>query len=739
MAVVAAKVILRCQCRYSAFAQRFGVRWMSSQTVQGRCKTRNIGIIAHIDAGKTTTTERMLFYSGYTRTMGEVHDGDTVTDFMPQERERGITITSAAISFPWRKHVVNLIDTPGHVDFTVEVERSLRVLDGAVTILDASAGVEAQTMTVWRQADRYRLPRVIYLNKMDKPRADLAACLNDIKQKLHIQPLVCQIPVMNPKGGHFCGLFDLVRMQELVWDSGDSTMGVKFKVIPAEQSKVLELALEQRGQLVESLAAVDDVFAERFVLADAEPTNQEVADAIRKATISSAAVPLLCGSSYKNIGVQPLLDAVVDYLPDPSFALPEEVRKFYSEDDTVAIAFKIVHSKFKGPLTFVRLYSGRIDAGQKIYILNRKVSEKCGELLQVNADEFISLGQAAEGSIIAIAGLKHTRTGDTILSSASTGFAAMTKAAKAGKSALLFGIQSPEPVFQCRIEAPSLGQQNQLETALACLQREDPSLVVTQHESTGETLIAGMGELHIDIIRDRIKREYKVEPHLGRLQIAYRERLAQDICGLQHVLDKTLAGHKHYVEVGIDIRKVTCSNKQKQSLMEIHIADENRPSNFYRKALESGVKLTLCQGPLLGFPLMEAQVVLTHFVATSSTGIPMVTAAIATCIQNGLRASPQAVELLEPYMRLEISLPEEFVGKTLADLSRRRASILSIGQRQDSRIISARCPLCELRQYSTELRTLTSGRAMFSMELDNYVVMNPGETTKLLQTVSGLQ
>lgn len=733
-----------CQCRRMPGVRDLRllrVGCLSTQATVELSKIRNIGIIAHIDAGKTTTTERMLYYSGFTQTMGEVHDGDTVTDYMPQERERGITITAATITFPWKGHAINLIDTPGHVDFTVEVERSLRVLDGAVTILDASAGVEAQTMTVWRQADYYRLPRLIYLNKMDKDRADFNACLCDIEQKLRIRPLICQLPVINPNTGHFCGMFDLVRMQEFVWDPNDASKGSRFQTIPGEYSQMLNNALAMRSQLIEDLGAIDDAFAERFVLSTAEPTAADIKDAIRKATRCKAVIPLFCGSSYKNIGVQLLLDAIVNYLPDPSFAVPKEVCKFYSEKDTVAMAFKIVHTKFKGPLTFVRIYSGQLDAGQRIYIMNREINEKCGELLQVNADEYVPIQQAGQGSIVAISGLKYTTTGDTIVGLGSTGSFVVNKDSTLKKNAILFEFQPPDPVYQCRIEASSLGQQKQLEHALKCLQREDPSLVVIHQESTGEIQIAGMGELHIEIVRDRIKREFKVEPHLGPLQIAYRERLSQSIAGLMHVLDKTLAGHKHYVEVGLDIRKIPKTDK-KEPLMKLHVTDENglgKIRSFHFKALENGVKLTLAHGPILGFPLSGAQVVLNHFVVANSTSLPMVTAAMAQCIQNGLKSSSEVVELMEPHMELEISVPNEYLGKTLSDLSRRRAQIKNIGERTGNRIIFAKCPLSELRHYSTELRTLTSGRATFIMELDTYEAMSTAETSALLRKAAGLQ
>ena len=730
---------LACVVTKRALMRRLGSRRFSSQVELS--KIRNIGIIAHIDAGKTTTTERMLYYSGFTPSMGEVHDGDTVTDYMPQERERGITITSATITFPWRKHTINLIDTPGHVDFTVEVERSLRVLDGAVTILDASAGVEAQTMTVWRQADRYRTPRIIYLNKMDKPKASLELCLKDIETKLNLKPLICQIPSVNPKTKQFCGVFDVVSMTELVWNEADGSKGSEFRVVPLEKSRMIDEALERRAELIEGLGALDDDFAEKFVLSEAEPTTKDIQQAIRKATGANRCVPLLCGSSYKNIGVQPLLDAIVDYLPDPTQSVPEAVKKFFKEGDTVALAFKILHTKQKGPLTFVRIYSGALEPGKKIYIMNRELSGKCEELLEANADEYIPIKRAGAGSIVAVSGLKETVTGDTLVGSQSEANRAIEKA-KNGQSALLFGISPVEPVFQCSIEPPSSGQQILLDHALQCLQREDPSLTVTVQEETGQTIISGMGSLHLDIIKDRIKREFKVDPYLGPLRIAYRETLQRDMNDCSVNVDKHLGGSKHYVEISLNLRRTL--EKGQHPLFEVACTEENQLGALkahHRKALEKGVNMSMSHGPLLGFPMVGTQVRLTHFVTSGGTSLSVITAAISQCIHKALReaSSQDAVDMLEPFMRLEISAPNDYVGCVLSDLSRRRASIEALKQLGSSRIISAVCPLTDLKQYSTELRILTSGRVTFTMEVDSYRVMSATDKAEALRKACGFQ
>ncbi|XP_003740372.1 ribosome-releasing factor 2, mitochondrial [Galendromus occidentalis] len=720
------------------WARKIASRSYSSQV--DLSKIRNIGIIAHIDAGKTTTTERMLFYSGFSPSMGEVHDGDTITDYMPQERERGITITSATITFPWRGHKINLIDTPGHVDFTVEVERSLRVLDGAVTILDASAGVEAQTLTVWRQANRYRIPRIIYLNKMDKPRANFDYCLADIESKLDLKPLICQIPSINPKTKQFCGVFDVVNMTELIWDVNDSSKGSEYISVPVEKSIMKDIALERRAELIENLGALDDAFAEKFILSNTEPTKTDIKEAIRKVTSASTGIPLFCGSSYKNIGVQPLLDAIVDYIPDPSESIPEEVTKYFKENDTVALAFKILHTKLKGPLTFIRVYSGSLQPGKKIFIMNRDISEKCGELLEANADEYVPIKKAEAGCIVAVSGLKETFTGDTLVGSQSEASSANNKAE--GDSALLFGIAQVEPVFQCSIEPPSTGQQKNLDHALACLQREDPSLVVTVQQDTGQTVISGMGSLHLEIIKDRIIREFKVEPYLGALQIAYREALQTDLDNKSLTVDKSLGGSKHHVEIDLSIRRTLDEGQKPIFVVEANEENElHRLRPFHRKALENGVKMALCHGPLLGFPIVGAQVRLTHFVTTYATSISMITAAISQCIHKALRQASfeSAIDLLEPFMRLEISLPENFVGTVLSDLSRRRATIESIKQLGSSRVISAVCPLADLTHYSTEVRTITSGRASFTMEIDSYRVMSATDRAEALRKASGFQ
>lgn len=499
-------------------------------------KIRNIGIMAHIDAGKTTTTERMLFYSGYIRALGDVDDGDTVTDFMAQERERGITIQSAAVTFDWNNHRINLIDTPGHVDFTLEVERALRVLDGAVAVFDASAGVEAQTLTVWRQAQKHKVPCIGFLNKMDKPTANLELCIESIREKMHTLPILLQIPI--GCGRSFSGVVDLLTNQKLLWRSrSNEDDGRRFDVLPLDQSEpeLLQAAREARAALIEQVADLDDEFAELLLTDfsenfDAIPSIK-LQEALRRVTLARKAVPVFCGSSLKNKGVQPLLDGITVYLPDPS-ERHHEVIQWYKED-LCALAFKVVHDKQRGPVVYLRVYSGTLKSQTAVHNLNRNTTERMSRLLVPFADQFVEIPSITAGNIALTVGLKQTITGDTIVASKASAAAALrqaqnqTKTDKRDINVFLSGVEVPEPVFFCTIEPPSMAKQADLEHALDCLQREDPSLKVRTDPDSGQTVLCGMGELHIDIIHDRIRREYGIETHLGPLQVAYRETVIQ--------------------------------------------------------------------------------------------------------------------------------------------------------------------------------------------------------------------
>ncbi|KAM3599877.1 uncharacterized protein V6R79_013261 [Siganus canaliculatus] len=497
--------------------------------------------MAHIDAGKTTTTERMLFYSGYTRALGDVDDGDTVTDFMTQERERGITIQSAAVTFDWKSYRINLIDTPGHVDFTLEVERALRVLDGAVAVFDASAGVEAQTLTVWRQAEKHHVPCVCFLNKMDKPAANLSFSIDSIRQKLKANPVLLQIPIGS--GKNFSGVVDLLTNQKLTWKpaslGGDGRTFERKPLDQLDEAELLQEVSEARTALIEQVADLDDEFAELLLTNfsddfDAVPPNK-LQEAVRRVTLARKGVPVLCGSSLKNKGVQPLLDAITDYLPAPSERHHDLVRWY--KDDLCALAFKVLHDKQRGPMVFLRIYSGTLKPQTAVHNINRNSTEKMSRLLVPFADQHVEIPSMTAGNIALTVGLKQTVTGDTIVSSKASAAAAARRAGKdsrAGKqrgehdSVVLSGVEVPDPVFFCTIEPPTMAKQADLENALNCLQREDPSLKVRLDPDSGQTILCGMGELHIEIIHDRIRREYGIETHLGPLQVAYRETVLRE-------------------------------------------------------------------------------------------------------------------------------------------------------------------------------------------------------------------
>ncbi|KAL3875008.1 hypothetical protein ACJMK2_037950 [Sinanodonta woodiana] len=592
---------------------------------------RNIGIMAHIDAGKTTTTERMLYYSGFSNHLGDVDDGDTVMDYMEQERARGITITSAAITFMWKKFKMNLIDTPGHVDFTVEVERALRVLDGAVAILDASAGVEAQTLTVWRQADHYHIPRIVFLNKMDKMGANLDLCLESLRERFHVEPLLVNFPVGMEKT--FKGVVNLISMEALIWDSQKSPDGRVYDRIPLHEipdQSLVEKCELARIQLLEQLADFDDRIAEH-ILSDtnlAEVPAQDIKSALRKVTLQRHAVVVLCGSSLRNKGVQELMDAVVDYLPSP-LDVKYDFTEYY-RDDLCALAFKIIHDKIRGPLTFLRIYSGNIKNTGTLYNINMGCEEKIGRLLQVYANHYKEINHAGAGNIVCLSGFLSTKSGDTLTTSHKTAKAAKTLWMKKNgnkkavtsqdeeeaaveedegeveggfentgySSYVLAGLQIPPPVFFCSIEAPSVSSQKVLDLALQCLQREDPSLRVETNPDTGQTILSGMGELHLDIIKNRILKEYKVDAYMGPLQIAYKEAL-KHTAQYSESLDRTVGDRRNHVSLTISI----APSKDNIEFKHVELdAPHDNPLIIkwqHLKAINSGVSSALNNGGLL--------------------------------------------------------------------------------------------------------------------------------------------
>ncbi|XP_036888108.1 ribosome-releasing factor 2, mitochondrial isoform X2 [Sturnira hondurensis] len=708
-------------------------------------KIRNIGIMAHIDAGKTTTTERILYYSGYTRSLGDVDDGDTVTDFMAQERERGITIQSAAVTFDWKGYRVNLIDTPGHVDFTLEVERCLRVLDGAVAVFDASAGVEAQTLTVWRQADKHQIPRICFLNKMDKTGASFNYAVESIREKLKAKPLLLQLPIGEAK--NFKGVVDVVSKEKLLWNS-NSEDGKDFErksLLEMSDPELLKEATEARSALIEQVADLDDEFAD-FVLGEFSENfdlvpAEKLQTAIHRVTLARTAVPVLCGSALKNKGVQPLLDAITMYLPSPEERSYEFLQWY--KGDLCALAFKVLHDKQRGPLVFVRIYSGVMKPQSAIHNINGNCTERISRLLLPFADQHVEIPSLTAGNIALTVGLKHTATGDTIVSSKSSALAAARRAGREGEKKhkrnseeerlLLAGVEIPEPVFFCTIEPPSVAKQPDLDHALKCLQREDPSLKVKLDPDSGQTVLCGMGELHIEIIHDRIKREYGLETYLGPLQVAYRETILNPVRATD-TLDRTLGDRRHLVTVELEVKPMETS-----SVMPVIEYAESVSEDILkgsREAIENGIHSACLQGPLLGSPIQDVAITLHSLIIHPGTSSTMISACVSRCIQKALKKADKQV--LEPLMNLEVTVTRDYLSPVLADLAQRRGHIQEIQSRQDNRVVIGFVPLAEMMGYSTVLRTVTSGSATFALELSNYQAMNPQDQSALLNRRSGL-
>uniref|UniRef100_A0A8D2AWS9 Ribosome-releasing factor 2, mitochondrial n=1 Tax=Sciurus vulgaris TaxID=55149 RepID=A0A8D2AWS9_SCIVU len=696
-------------------------------------KIRNIGIMAHIDAGKTTTTERILYYSGYTRSLGDVDDGDTVTDFMAQERERGITIQSAAVTFDWKGYRINLIDTPGHVDFTLEVERCLRVLDGAVAVFDASAGVEAQTLTVWRQADKHKVPRICFLNKMDKTGASFNYAVESIREKLKAKPLLLQLPIGEAKT--FKGVVDVVSKEKLLWNT-NSDDGKDFKrkpLLETSDTELLKKTVEARNALIEQVADLDDEFADLVL-------GKFLQTAIHRVTVAQMAVPVLCGSALKNKGVQPLLDAITMYLPSPEERNYEFLQWY--KGDLCALAFKVLHDKQRGPVVFMRIYSGVLKPQLAVHNINGNCTERISRLLLPFADQHIEIPSLTAGNIALTVGLKQTATGDTIVSSKSSALAAAHQAKWEGEKKhkqnrdaerlLLAGVEIPEPVFFCTIEPPSVAKQPDLDHALKCLQREDPSLKVRLDPDSGQTILCGMGELHIEIIHDRIKREYGLETYLGPLQVAYRETILNSVRATD-TLDRTFGDKRHLVTVELEARPT-----EKPSVMPVIEYGEAVSGDLlkaFQEAIENGIHSACLQGPLLGSPIQDVAITLHSMVIHPGTSTTMVSACVSRCVQKALKKADKQV--LEPLMNLEVTVAGDYLSPVLADLAQRRGNIQEIQTRQDNKVVIGFVPLAELMGYSTVLRTLTSGSATFALELSTYEAMSPQDQRILLTRRSG--
>ena len=666
-------------------------------------KIRNIGIIAHIDAGKTTVTERILFYSGRTYKMGEVHEGTTVMDWMDQERERGITITAAATTAEWSGHTINIVDTPGHVDFTVEVERSLRVLDGGVVIFDAVAGVQSQTETVWRQADRYHIPRICFVNKMDRVGADFWRTVAMVHERLDARPLAIQMP-WGVEGGHQ-GVIDLV--EEAAWTfSEDREEGPSKQAIPDE---MVEEAKMRREQLIEALAEMDDQMLISFV--EGHPvTANELKKALRRATLANIVTPVLCGSAFRNKGVRLLLDAVVDYLPSPLEVPPirglrpgdgEILERIPSpEEPFAALAFKVVADPYVGRLVYFRVYSGTIKQGASAYNTVRGQRERIGRLLLMHANHREDVDSVHAGQIAATVGLKNTFTGDTL--------------AAEHAPIILESIKFPEPVISVAIEPKTKDDQDRMAESLARLTEEDPTFHSRYDEETGQTIISGMGQLHLEIITDRMLREFNVDAHVGRPEVSYRETVMQPAQGEGRLIRQS-GGRGQFAVVWLDIEPLPRGHG-------VEFVDKTVGGVIPREYIsptEKGVRHALQGGVLANYPVVDIKIALVdgqyHPVDSSAFAFEM---AGSLAVQDGMkRAKPF---LLEPIMKLEIATPEQFFGDVLADVSGRRGQINNVEQRGHLRVITASVPLAETFGYTTELRSLSQGRATHTMEFDSY-------------------
>src|SRR5262245_61426160 len=668
---------------------------------------RNFGIMAHIDAGKTTTTERILYYTGKSHKIGEVHEGAATMDFMEQEQERGITITSAATTAFWppetKKHRLNIIDTPGHVDFTIEVERSLRVLDGAVCVLDSNQGVEPQTETVWRQGDKYKVPRIVFCNKMDKIGADFYQCLKDIVDRLGAKPVAIQLPIGAEQ--QFKGVVDLVRMKGVVWD--EETLGAKYHDIdiPAD---MVEQAKEYREKLIEAAVELDDNAMNGY-LEGKEPDEATLKRLIRKAVITGAFFPVLAGSAFKNKGVQPLLDAVVDYLPSP-LDVPaikgidskgnEVVRNPSDAEPLAMLAFKIMDDPFVGTITFCRIYSGRLESGTGLINSTKERKERIGRMLLMHANNREDIKEAYAGDIVALAGLKEVRTGDTLCDPQ--------------KSVILEKMEFPDPVIEIAIEPKTKADQEKLGVALAKLVAEDPSFRVTTDAESGQTIIKGMGELHLDIKVDILKRTYKVEANIGAPQVAYREKITRVVVH-DYTHKKQTGGHGQYARIKIQVEP---SEPGAGFQFENEIVGGAVPKEFI-PAIEKGLESVLGSGVLAGFPVVDVKVTLVdgayHEVDSSAM-------AFEIAARQGLREALQkgAPVLLEPIMKVEVVTPEEYTGSVIGDLNSRRGQIHGQDMRGNANVINAMVPLANMFGYVSNLRSMSQGRATFTMQFDHY-------------------
>ncbi|HEX4101119.1 MAG: elongation factor G [Pseudonocardiaceae bacterium] len=697
---------------------------MAREVLTDLAKVRNIGIMAHIDAGKTTTTERVLFYTGINYKIGEVHDGAATMDWMEEEQKRGITITSAATTTFWAGHQINIIDTPGHVDFTVEVERSLRVLDGAVAVFDGKEGVEPQSETVWRQADKYDVPRICFVNKMDKLGADFYFTVRTIRERLGATPLVVQLPIGSESD--FEGVVDLVGMRALTW-RGEVQKGEDYTVeaIPAN---LLETAKEYREKLVEAVAEADDELMELY-LAGQEISAAQIKAGIRKLTVHSQAYPVLCGSAFKNKGVQPMLDAVIDYLPSPLDVPPvvgllpdgtSAVRKPSTEDPFSALAFKIAAHPFFGKLTYIRVYSGRIAAGSQVINSTKERKERIGKLFQMHSNKENPVDDARAGHIYAVIGLKETTTGDTLCDPQAP--------------IILESMTFPEPVIQVAIEPKTKSDQEKLGIAIQKLAEEDPTFQVKQDDETGQTIIAGMGELHLEVLVNRMRSDYKVEANIGKPQVAYRETIRKTVDKLEYTHRKQTGGSGQFARVIIKLEPLQSTDG---ALYEFdNKVSGGRIPREYIPSVDAGAQDAMQYGVLAGYPLVGLKVTLLdgayHEVDSSEMAFKI--AGSMAFKEAARRAGPV---ILEPMMAVEVTTPEDYMGDVIGDLNSRRGHIQHMDERSGSRIIQALVPLSEMFGYVGDLRSRTQGRANYTMQFDSYAEVPASVSKEIIAKATG--
>jgi elongation factor G len=697
---------------------------VATQTAVELAKVRNIGIMAHIDAGKTTTTERILFYTGINYKIGEVHEGAATMDWMDQEQERGITITSAATTTAWRDHTINIIDTPGHVDFTVEVERSLRVLDGAVAVFDGVAGVEPQSETVWRQANRYGVPRICFVNKMDRVGAEFHRCVDMISDRLGATPLVIQLPW--GVESDFRGVIDLVRMRAMLWQSEGKGDQYDVVAIPHDH---LDAAREWRDRMIETISENDEEMMELY-LEGTEPGEEQLVAAIRRATIASGVTPVMCGSAFKNKGVQPMLDAIVDYLPSP-VDIPAVAGHKVGDESVVierhpdpaepfaALAFKIMSDQHLGKLTYIRIYSGTLESGTAVQNSTKDRKERIGKIYQMHANKREERPSAVAGQIVAVMGLKNTSTGDTLCAQSDP--------------VILESMTFPAPVINVAIEPKTKADQDKLGTAIQRLAEEDPTFQVRTDEETGQTIISGMGELHLEVLVERMKREFRVEANIGRPQVAYRETVRRLAEKIEYTHRKQTGGAGQYAKVLINLGPTGGDGGGYEFENKIH---GGRIPREYIPSVDAGCQEAAEFGVLAGYPMVDVKVTLTDgaYHEVDSSELAFKIAGSMAFKKAAARADPV---LLEPVMSVEVRTPDDYMGDVIGDLNSRRGQIQAMEEQSGVRVVRAHVPLSEMFGYVGDLRSRTQGRADYTMQFDSYVEVPPNIAKEIIAKARG--